>query len=180
MLWTSHQLVTFMGVLAVTGNPVASLLSSMAAVFPDAVEIATGGFIKHRGISHWFPVYLVPCVIDAIYLHHADALWITQADIHSIFENGFTINLLIGNIFFWWFIGCLCHIVEDLLTGYIPIKNPSHRWKWKILFYPGSPKEYVFDILWVICAMTMIAVNQNVHVADWINQILYPIALLSN
>lgn len=152
MIWKSHHLVTAAGVFAVTGNPLAAIIASSSATFPDLWEMESLGMIKHRTFTHWFPIYLVPLIGLLIYLHITGGLWYSLRDLfwfmdHLPMAEFFVVMML--NALVWILIGCLCHIAEDLLTGYVPFKTPSDRRKIHIFFYPGAPKEYFFDILFV-------------------------------
>ena len=156
MLWKSHNLITFTGVLTATMNPLSALSAMAGATIPDAIELYFDGWIKHRTITHWWPMYLVPLAIIAAVLYMNQGFWYgvrdIQAAVNYLDSVGFIIELSL-NILFWFFIGCLCHIVEDMTTGYIPILTPKDEHTWKILFYPGSPKEFFFDCFFVIACV---------------------------
>lgn len=150
MIWKSHYFVTGITVFAITENPVATFFAIQGAVLPDALEfLVPFKLIRHRGITHWWPIYLLPVI--AIYLamlHLGLNPLITPNELIWILQN-FTIHeitkiILITGIY-WILIGALLHLVEDLFTGYLPFLTPYDRKKIKILFYPGSSKEYIFD-----------------------------------
>lgn len=155
MLWKSHTLVTFTGILAITMNPLAACASVPGATFPDALEIYTGGMLKHRTITHWFPVYLIPLAIIGWFLYRNQGIWMTWKDVAEALQIlsafGFWLVFTL-NCSLWFLVGCLCHIVEDTLTGYVPLWKPDDQHTIRILFYPGSPKELFFDLAFLfIC-----------------------------
>lgn len=156
MLWKSHNLITFTGVLTATLNPLAAVASVAGATIPDAIELYFDGWIKHRTITHWWPMYLVPLLLVGLVLHINEGFWYdfdsARVALDYLTPGGFIIEFCL-NCLFWFLVGCLCHIVEDLTTGYVPLLSPKDARKWKILFYPGSPKEFFFDLFFVLACL---------------------------
>ena len=153
MLWKSHTLITFTGILAVTMNPIAAAAAVPGATFPDAVEIYTGGMFKHRTFTHWFPIYLIPMLGILYFLYRNQGIWGQWNDIWEAFQLLNTLGfwlVFVLNSLLWFLVGCLCHIVEDSLTGYIPIRTPNDEHTLRIFFYPGSPKELIFDMAFIL------------------------------
>ena len=158
MIWKSHRLVTFMGVLAVTENPLAAFFATSGAVFPDYSELPFMGLLKHRTITHWFPIYLIPALVIYFLLYRNQGLWMSIKDIkdaYQLLDGVWFLWVALLNYTFWFLVGCLCHIAEDLLTGYVPILGPTDERKLHIFFYPGSPNEYIFDLLFTVCCVAL-------------------------
>lgn len=156
MIWKSHYLVTGVAVFALTENILATAAAVHGSVLPDAIEfLFPRKMIKHRGITHWWPVYLVPILIilsgfrawgidPLISLNEAWNMYIS-------FQVLDFIRVILMNVLLWILVGACFHIVEDTLTGYIPFLTPYDRRKIHIFFYPGAPKEYAFDL--VFCTL---------------------------
>lgn len=154
MKWVSHQLLTGTAVLAVTENPLLALIAAQGAVYPDVIERILP--VSHRTWTHWWPVYVVP-LIGCYYLLQTVGLsavvsldtlgYILQA------YPGETVHLYLKWSVFWFLIGALAHLIEDLATGYIPVWTPYDRFKYKHprLWYQGSPVELPCVLLMCAC-----------------------------
>lgn len=157
MIWSSHRILTGITVFALSQNALAAMAAVSGSVFPDSLDLSLG--LPHRQISHWFPMYLIPLLISAFFFTHG---WYVHhtLDYLSIFQN-FDLTtffyFLVCNWMFWFLVGCLFHILEDVVTGYIPITSPSksnfcpHRF-----FYTGSPKETFFVMFYSFCCFLLI------------------------
>jgi len=60
MMWPSHKITAFATTYAFTGNIIASALAMFGSILPDVLEL--GGLIKHRTLTHWMYIYLVPFI----------------------------------------------------------------------------------------------------------------------
>ena len=146
MTWLSHRIVTGMTVVAVTQNVWFAVASVLGSTFPDRVEqwIPGGWQRHHRRTSHWWPVYLLPLCICIGYYYFYYGTWFWHAD--EYFR-----PLILG---IWFLIGCLAHILEDAVSGKVPLRNPNTpRAVLPRLFYTGSLSEMGFAIFWML-AMT--------------------------
>lgn len=156
MIWKSHNLVTGVAVFALTENIFATACAVQGSVLPDALEfLFPRKLIRHRGITHWWPIYCVP-LASMYWWFHVQGIppLITLSEAWNLLQTIPLIplaKLALINYFFWVFIGAVMHILEDTLTGYIPVLTPHDERKIHIFFYPGSPKEYSFDIVFCLC-----------------------------
>lgn len=132
----SHKVLTFSIVTALTGNIVAGLLSSFGAVIPDIIEEFDpekmkhdkNQFIKwikiHRKISHWPVLYSIAfCISFTIYL--------IQKNIICYISN-------------YLLIGCLFHIIEDAMSGKVPLCSAGKRSFGIRFIKTGSWIEHLF------------------------------------
>lgn len=156
MIWSSHRIVTGASVFALSQNLIGSFAAVSGSTFPDALDMTFP--LKHRGISHWFVIYLVPLILDYYFLMDRYLLlrFPDFIDLFSVFPLTFAIRYLIGNYLFWFFVGCLFHILEDSLTGYIPIRSPSDKVSIYHPFYTGSSKETAFVSVWGIFCLAIV------------------------
>lgn len=60
MRWAHHKLTSGSLVYAATGNATAAGLTMAGSVLPDMVEFPLQGLLRHRGLSHWLPLFLLP------------------------------------------------------------------------------------------------------------------------
>lgn len=150
MIWRSHRIVTGITVFAYTQSLLATFVAVTGSTFPDNLELNLS--MKHRSTSHWFPCYLIPATLLALFykefplaLSANDLLAIITTPDPSIF-----IPAVLRSLLFWFFIGCLFHILEDTLTGYVPITSPRDQRKWWHPFYTGSLKEDFFVLVYTL------------------------------
>lgn len=147
MKWSSHRAVTFTSVLCLTSNLPVAVVSAMGSVFPDEIEfILFSNWQKHhRKTSHWIPLYLMICAVIYMLLTHFGMLIRSVNDIYIIMNMPYLMGMLFagGNILFWFFFGCIFHILEDSVCGTIPLTSPNDKTKFIRLFYVGTIKEYV-------------------------------------
>lgn len=144
MTWRSHRILTGITVLFVTHDVWYTLASVCGSTFPDRVE--TFGFgdwrRHHRKLSHWFVLYVVLLglveVLFAMFGRNIQFLFFLK----------------------WFFVGCLCHILEDAVSGRIPVWRPGQlKQVLPRLCYTGSLKEDVVVCFYLVLALGVLYVN---------------------
>ncbi len=157
MKWKSHQAITAVAVMAVTENPILAVVAMQGAVLPDTAEFCLPRkLVPHRTWTHWWPVYMLP-LFGAYYTLYQQGIpsMVSLEEIGVLWHVlGMTTLVPWGALaVFWLCIGALAHLIEDVVTGYIPVWTPydRNRHKHRIWFYPGSPKEPICTCL--ICAL---------------------------
>lgn len=160
MLWSTHRVITGSLVFAVTGNIVAAITAIEGSVFPDRIEMVCP-FIHHRTLGHWWVLYTIPLIL--LFLFSEIHLIKGAFDYIKIFQHmDFYLAgiQIFSNLLIWYFIGSLCHIIEDALTGYIPILNPCQKKGFTVrAFYTGSEKEISFMMLWVMIMSILVFIK---------------------
>lgn len=146
MTWKSHKLLTLVFVWAFTHNLGYSLIASLGSIIPDFVE--GKGFLynyekwikRHRTYSHWFIPYAVLFLISFIgmgkevwVLMRSDFLYFPSQAMEALF---FILSALS--------LGCLLHILEDAISGKVPLWHPTKRVFGIRLVRTRSFMEYVF------------------------------------
>lgn len=157
MIWRSHRIVTGSFIFALTGNFVAALSAVSGSVFPDSLEM-TCPFIRHRTVGHWWIPYTAIMVFILVFILHGYLLPNTLSFVTLFRSYDFTsVGIYIfANCIFWFLAGCLCHIAEDALTGYVPLWCPRDKKINYRKFYTGSPKEDTFVFMWVILMLCVV------------------------
>ena len=96
MTWRNHRFVTA-AIAYVLDLPVEGIIVSViASTFPDKLEFIFPVKLKHRGISHFWAMYL-----GLFLMAHFNFLKLNPS-----------LSLLIE----WFMLGCLFHILEDALS----------------------------------------------------------------
>lgn len=156
MIWQSHRVITGVTIFLTTQSAFATFAALSGSIFPDKLDI--GLSLKHRGVSHWWPIYLLP--LPLVYF-----FWISQylllpfpdyLNLVLHYPTSVTIRLLSGNWAFWFLIGSLLHILEDAFTGYIPLRTPKDWFNIYRPFYTGSPQETHFVIVYSLICLLLI------------------------
>jgi len=138
MKWINHEIITGALVYAFSGGNLACTGAALGgAVFPDIIEgrppvkeedpeNARKWQKRHRKLSHWFVPYSVTAIITVFvyFLAPKGGFYLAPAG--------------------WSLAGCILHIAEDALCGYVPSLHPAQRIGAR-LFYMGSPKEYLMS-----------------------------------
>ncbi|MBT9167216.1 MAG: hypothetical protein DDT19_00541 [Syntrophomonadaceae bacterium] len=121
--------------MVITGDVALSFASAVFSVVPDWMERPLG--LKHRGISHNVPVWIV------IFSLFIPILFLTGSNILR--------TLLIAFIF-----GILSHLMADALTpsGVQYLLTGNHRLSFNIC-KTGSLKEYIISMSVLIIAVTV-------------------------
>ena len=154
MIWANHRLVTGALVFAMTGDVIASGMSVMGSTFPDSIEghdYASETYNKsHRRSSHWFVPYL--CASLTLWaLALLPFIFATKPVLgfplpFTLLKSGAWDRAIVAGLGFIP-VGCLCHILEDSICGYVPLWHPrkkvfGHRW-----FKVRSPQENAFALI---------------------------------
>jgi len=120
MRWVSHKPVTAGFVYAVTGDLSATIFATAGCIVPDALEHPFGPLIKHRGLTHLWPLYAVPSVIfylGSTYFGYFELFYISM-----------------------FFVGALLHLFEDGLS-----KSGVSLWPFKGRFAANLYKTFTFS-----------------------------------
>lgn len=146
MTWVSHKIITFCVVYTLSHNLPFSLLATVGAVLPDALE--GKGFLnptqrqswakKHRKSTHWFVPYLVVFLLS---------LMVLKNPLHISFK-----QIQDKVVILWWLssglsLGALLHILEDAISGKVPFLNPQRKSFGVRLIPTKSVFEGVFTLL---------------------------------
>ena len=161
MVWKSHQAVTAVTVFAVTRNIPATIIATIASVFPDWIEFRIP-FVRwesfHRTYCHFWAFYLFPLIALYVFMgsfgiplfgsgsEFSKAIFMLKAEIGGVknFYLAKDFIPVVCNIGFWFLIGCLMHIAEDAICGRIPITSPTQRAHLIRFFYTGGLGEVAF------------------------------------
>ncbi len=114
----------------------------IGSVIPDAVE----GFRydsdrwkkKHRKASHWLLFYVLVCLILFVFLKltvntfsstvilKKAWFYLSRTDVFSDLFINVTL-VVFSYVLFFIFAGCVLHILQDALTGPVPVIHPKKR-----------------------------------------------------
>lgn len=161
MVWKSHQAVTAITVYAVTRNIPATIIATMASVFPDWIEFRIP-FVNwqsfHRTYCHFWAFYAIPLI--ALYLfmgtvgiplfdsgaEFSRSIFLLKVELSGSqpFYMAKEFLPIVCNVGLWFLIGCLMHIAEDAICGRIPIIRPTQRAHLIRFFYTGGLGEATF------------------------------------
>jgi len=142
MRWACHRLSSFAAVFLVTGDPVVALASTAGATLPDSIEgigargkkrsVASYLNLSHRGVSHWYMVYLIPFlallaldwgILPSHFLYpHFSLSHLHPSHLlpsHFPFSHFFSWQYLPPMLSFF-FLGACLHILGDTLCGTVP------------------------------------------------------------
>jgi inner membrane protein len=152
MTWKSHKLLTLVLVWAFTHNVFYSFIASVGAIIPDFLE--GKGFLydyekwmrAHRTYSHWFIPYAIIFLIslfgmgkETFILMKLDFLYFPSQERIALF---FILSALS--------LGCFLHILEDAVSGKVPLWHPKKRVFGVRLIRTRSFLEYVFVFVVVV------------------------------
>ena len=91
MRWVNHKPVTAAIVYAATGDILAAAIAMVSSVVPDLIEHPFMGLIKHRGMTHLWPFYLIPFIVLVSLGHFYLAMFFGGAFLHLV-EDGLSIS----------------------------------------------------------------------------------------
>lgn len=156
MIWRSHKIITGITVFMFTQSAFATCAALSGSIVPDKLDIGLN--LKHRNTSHWWLIYLVPLLLTYFFWLSQYLLFPFADYLNLVFHYPltFTLRVLTGNWFFWFLVGALLHILEDALTGYIPLLNPSHQFNIYRPFYTGSSQENYFVFAYSLICLVVI------------------------
>jgi len=156
MTWKSHKLLTLVLVWAFTHNVFYSFIASMGAIIPDFLE--GKGFLydyekwmrTHRTYSHWFIPYAIIFLIsflgmgkETFTLMKLDFLYFPSL---SPGQGKVVLFFILSALS----LGCLLHILEDAVSGKVPLWHPKKRTFGVRLIRTRSFLEYVFVFVIVV------------------------------
>jgi inner membrane protein len=146
MTWKSHKLLTLVFVWVLTHNVFYSFIASIGAIIPDFVE--GKGFLYdyerwmryHRTYSHWFIPYAVVFLISYVGMGR---------EVFELMKSNFLFfpsqeKLILFFVFSALSLGCLFHILEDAISGKVPLLHPTKKTFGIRLIRTRSFLEYVF------------------------------------
>lgn len=162
----SHKLVTGFGVLAITGDPLISLITAGFSTFPDRIEYLVywteNEWEKnHRTWFHWFIPYLMLASILYFFLSKKGILLNSSftnsgylPNVVALMENAISggsfdspLAIIFGlNLMLLLCIASLFHILEDAVCGRIPFLSPKKHIRLPRLFHVGSFEEIFFAV----------------------------------
>lgn len=131
------------------GKPNGSLFCHIRCCIPRLFRTSLYGLIETQD-NHSLVSYILHSGSDYILSPLPKSGYVDVKEAYQLLDGVWFLLVAFLNYTFWFLVGCLCHIAEDLLTGYVPILSPTDERKIHIFFYPGSPNEYIFDLLFTI------------------------------
>jgi len=159
MKWISHKLLTGLMVYSLTNDAVGATISAFGALLPDKIEnqdYNNFDLKRHRKLSHWFIPYTFLALV--LYL----VIYFKAKEIPDLFEimkyffkdfkltwNFISTNyvILITTAFFYFLVGCIFHLLEDSISGRIPLLNPKKKVFGVKLIETNSTLEYIFTTI---------------------------------
>ncbi len=169
MKWVNHKAVTFSVVYLLSSNLFASLISAVGSIFPDTVEgtdfESASWKKKHRKFSHWGAMYLFLAFVCFILGGGLKVLKFNPNEIISLFmfvskgQASYIEGIkVLSRVLFWFFVGGFLHVLEDAITGKVPLINPTKK-TWGIRLFPvGSLQEYLLTLAIIaVAAMKLLA-----------------------
>lgn len=156
--WINHKVSTFAIVFALTHDPVVSAISAVGSIIPDALEgsdyQSQNWKRRHRKITHWLLGYALVAASLWFALHGSVHRSVLTMDVFTVFKvlNSATILFVMGFVLFWFSVGCILHVLEDSLSGPVPLMHPTRRVFSVGIFRTGSVFEYIlsFGLLFTV------------------------------
>ncbi|MEM3647080.1 MAG: metal-dependent hydrolase [Thermofilum sp.] len=152
MKWVNHKITTFSLVFLVTHDFLSSLAAAGGSVLPDALEGRDSPTWKreHRKVSHWLLGYVsVAFVLWAVIVLKTRSFLPVLPGFQFLFSpgasgsGGFTLFFLCAA--FYLTVGSILHILEDSLTGSVPVMHPRKRTFSVRIMKTGDPLEYILS-----------------------------------
>lgn len=153
MKWINHKITTFSVVYLFTQDFASSVVASAGSVIPDAIE----GYgydnkrkKRHRKISHWLLGYFVIAFLLWLLIKNKTGMNALKIGFYQ-FVSAFTVfnseTLIFVCIYgcFYLCVGAFLHILEDSLSGPIPVIHPSKKVFTLNLIKVGSFGEYLLS-----------------------------------
>lgn len=154
MKWRNHKIQSFVIGFFLSKDFVTSIVISAGSIFPDLIEGKKINSRKfHRTVTHWFPVYLIPLIL----------VWLWNGfSVKTVYSSMFYVKGGEGvfvNFLFWFLVGCLLHVVQDALTGNIPILHPAKKRKIVKISKTGGILEYVLTFLLIVAFVVYLKIS---------------------
>ncbi|MFN4245865.1 MAG: hypothetical protein ACK4F9_06970 [Brevinematia bacterium] len=113
-------------------------------MFPDKIEGKNSK--NHRKLSHWFVLYLIP-LLFLLFAFKANSLLFVSSK--YFLDHMITMPFPFFAYFsaFWFLLGCILHIIEDALTGRVPLLSPNKKNFSLKITSTGSLFEYALSFL---------------------------------
>jgi membrane-bound metal-dependent hydrolase YbcI (DUF457 family) len=141
MRWQNHKVCTVCMVFAVGGRVLPAILAGLGSVLPDLLE---AGLVRHRTLTHWFPLYFVAALI-----------FVPMARVF-FWPAGLVVACLL--------LGCLCHLVQDGLSrGGVPLFTPDGRRFGACLYVTRTITE-TFVVAGIVAISLLVAFNRGFFV----------------
>lgn len=154
MKWINHKVITLSFVFLITEDIVAAIAATLGSTFPDYIEGYHKGQIPkyHRTLSHWFIFYTL--IIILFFSLSKGNISFKELTLFKEF-NLFKLNLslitpYIYPLAFWYFFGAFLHVIQDSITGKVPLLNPFSKDFSLKIFDTGSVYEYLLSLLLLI------------------------------
>ena len=144
--------MTLVLVWAFTHNFLYSLIASIGSIVPDFIE--GEGFLydyekwmrSHRTYSHWFVPYAVLFLVSFIGMGWEVWSLVKSELLFLPNEKGKILFFILSALS----LGCLLHILEDAVSGKVPLWHPKKRTFGVRLVRTRSFTEYVFVFVVVL------------------------------
>ncbi|MEI7636058.1 MAG: hypothetical protein WCJ37_02045 [Syntrophus sp. (in: bacteria)] len=157
MKWISHQICTFAGTYAISGNLPLSFAVSAFSHLPDVIEYGPGKYIfrKHRGVSHnpifWFVILALSVPFSYLPVIQWAEVFLGRWDVFSKWNFSVMCVLIPAT-------GALFHLVEDAMS-----KSGIPVWKGKMivgrLYKTGTVSEFIVVLVIVLLCMFPVLVS---------------------
>jgi membrane-bound metal-dependent hydrolase YbcI (DUF457 family) len=140
MKWHNHKLTTFGLVMLTNSSFLYAFIAASGSCIPDMVEgrpASSHWRNRHRGISHYIVPYLLTAFLLGLY-----GLILYEPSFISLAGLSIDVNPPLWGAFF--FLGGALHILEDSISGTVPLLYPERRIGIRIIPV-GHPVEYVLS-----------------------------------
>lgn len=149
MKWQNHKLCNAAIIYGITGNLQATIFSSIGAILPDVLEL--NGVIKHRTITHYPYIYIVPAILLMPFMH----------------TNIYTMTV------FWITVGCIIHLILDSASkSGIPYITPYSNNKIALnLYITHHISEWYIAIIITVLFSMLARFNGYMYVDHFVREI---------
>lgn len=154
MTWVSHQSLTFSLILALTNNLLFAMVSAVGSILPDWMEgkghksqdpyMQERWRQNHRKLSHWFIPYVIFAFFSLAFFDTSSGKLYATQGLPTFFE--MPQSFAFGWIGLALSVGAILHIVQDAISGKVPLLNPKKKSFGVRLIPTRSFKEGVFTL----------------------------------
>jgi len=153
MKWINHKAITFSVVYLLTGNFLSSCVAAAGSIIPDLLE---GWKSKdkntplpkwHRTVTHWTLPYFLILLFSYLSFREVNGINVTNLAFYVGEMLSGTTRAPLYFALFWLSFGSLMHVIEDSLTGKVPLINPFKKSFTLKVMKTGSPAEYLLSLL---------------------------------